>query len=65
MKLVLFEKKKMESIIFNLKKILTEENKELSSVHSGNVNKIKLPAKLPYLTMFRIENNEEEMCISE
>ena len=40
----------------NFKKILTETNKELESVHSGNVNKIKLPGKLPYLTMFRIEN---------
>lgn len=40
----------------NFKKILTETNKELESVHSGNVNKIKLPCKLPYLTMFRVEN---------
>ena len=40
----------------NFKKILTETNKELESVHSGNVNKIKLPGILPYLTMFRIEN---------
>lgn len=40
----------------NFKKILTETNKELESVHSGNVNKIKLPGTLPYLTMFRIEN---------
>ena len=40
----------------NFKKILTETNKELESVHSGNVNKIQLPGKLPYLTMFRVEN---------
>jgi putative protease len=40
----------------NFKKILTETNKELESVHSGNINKIKLPGTLPYLTMFRIEN---------
>ena len=40
----------------NFKKILTETNKELESVHSGNVNKIKLPGTLPYLTMFRVEN---------
>ena len=40
----------------NFKKILTETNKELESVHSGNFNKIKLPGTLPYLTMFRIEN---------
>jgi putative protease len=43
----------------NFKKILTETDKELESVHSGNTNKIKLPGKLPYLTMFRIENKEE------
>ncbi len=40
----------------SLKKILTETNKELESVHSGNTNKIKLPGKLPYLTMFRVKN---------
>ena len=45
----------------NFKKILTETNKELESVHSGNVNKIKLPGKLPYLTMFRIENVEDNI----
>lgn len=44
------------------KKILTETNKELESVHSGNTNKIQLPGKLPYLTMLRVENDEEEMC---
>jgi putative protease len=42
----------------SFKKILTDTNKELESVHSGNINKIKLPARLPYLTMFRIENEE-------
>ena len=42
----------------NFKKILTETGKELESVHSGNVNKIKLPGKLPYLTMFRVQNEE-------
>ncbi|MDD2640425.1 MAG: U32 family peptidase [Arcobacteraceae bacterium] len=47
------------------KKILTETNKELASVHSGNTNKIKLPGKLPYLTMLRVENDEEEMCSNE
>jgi putative protease len=46
------------------KKILTETNKELESVHSGNTNKIKLPGKLPYLTMLRVENDEEESCIN-
>ncbi len=44
----------------SFKKILTEAGKELESVHSGNTNKIKLPGKLPYLTMLRVENEEEE-----
>jgi len=43
----------------NFKKILTQANKELNSVHSGNLNKIKLPSKLPYLTMFRVKNSDE------
>ncbi|WP_419765681.1 MAG: peptidase U32 family protein [Arcobacter sp.] len=42
----------------SFKKILTETDKELESVHSGNINKIKLPGRLPYLTMFRVENEE-------
>ena len=42
----------------NFKKILTETGKEMESVHSGNVNKIQLPGKLPYLTMLRTENTE-------
>ena len=33
----------------SFKKILTESNKELESVHSGNTSKIQLPGKLPYL----------------
>jgi len=37
-------------------KIITEAGKELDSVHSGNINKILLPGKLPYLTIFRVEN---------
>ena len=45
----------------NFKKILTDTNKELESVHSGNVNKIQLPCKLPYLTMFRVENIGENI----
>ncbi|WP_044417471.1 peptidase U32 family protein [Halarcobacter anaerophilus] len=51
----------------SFKKILTETNKELESVHSGNTNKIKLPGKLPYLTMLRVENmefNQKESCMS-
>jgi len=38
-----------------LDKILTLNGKELSSVHSGNLNPIKLPCKLPYLTFLRKE----------
>ncbi len=36
-----------------LDKILTKNGKELSSVHSGNQNPIRLPCKLPYLTFLR------------
>ena len=36
-----------------LDKILTLNGKELNSVHSGNLNPIKLPCKLPYLTFLR------------
>ncbi|MCK9337204.1 MAG: U32 family peptidase [Arcobacteraceae bacterium] len=42
------------------KKITTIDNKELESVHSGNINPIKLPCKLPYLTIFRVEADEVE-----
>jgi putative protease len=40
------------------KKIMTQTDKQLDSVHSGNTNKIKLPGKLPYLTMFRVKSEE-------
>ena len=36
-----------------LDKIMTLNGKELSSVHSGNQNPIKLPCKLPYLSFLR------------
>ena len=36
-----------------LDKIITKNEKELSSVHSGNQNPIKLPCKLPYLSFIR------------
>jgi putative protease len=40
-----------------LKKIVTLQGKELKAVHSGNLNPIKLPCKLPYLTFLRkLEN---------
>ena len=50
-------KKENAKFYIKFKKILTKDEKELSSVHSGNLNPIKLPAKLPYLTMFRVEVN--------
>jgi len=42
-------------------KIITESDKELESVHSGNVNPIKLPGKLPYMTMLRTKTEEENI----
>ena len=47
------------------KKIITELDKELSSVHSGNTNPIKLPGKLPYMTMLRTKSdfdNKDTSC---
>lgn len=44
----------------SFKRIVTELGKELESVHSGNTNPIKLPGKLPYMTMFRVENPDWE-----
>ncbi len=41
------------------KKIITESGKELESVHSGNTNPIKLPSKLPYMTMLRVKTVTE------
>ena len=38
-----------------LNKIITKSGKELEAVHSGNLNPIKLPCKLPYLTFLRKE----------
>ncbi|PHO09966.1 collagenase-like protease [Malaciobacter canalis] len=55
-------KKEDGKYYINFKKILTDTNKELDSVHSGNTNKIKLPCKLPYLTMLRIKNEDEGSC---
>ena len=43
------------------KKIITQSDKELESVHSGNVNPIKLPGKLPYMTMLRTQMEEENI----
>jgi len=47
-------------------KIITESEKELESVHSGNTNPIKLPGKLPYMTMLRTKSdlpNEQTSCL--
>jgi putative protease len=41
--------------LLKLNKIITQSGKELSSVHSGNLNPIRLPCKLPYLTFLRKE----------
>ena len=43
----------------SFKQIITKEGKILDSVHSGNINPIKLPCKLPYLTIFRTLADEE------
>ncbi len=51
-------KKEDGKYYIKFKKIITESGKELESVHSGNVNPIKLPTKLPYLTIFRIETED-------
>jgi len=45
--------KKDNKWILKLYKIVTKDNKELKAVHSGNLNPIKLPCKLPYLTFLR------------
>jgi putative protease len=42
------------------KKIETNSGKHLDSVHSGNVNPIKLPGKLPYMTMLRVLSDEPD-----
>jgi len=46
-------------VMFN--KILTQTDKELESVHSGNTNPIKLPGRLPYMTMLRVKT-ESSSC---
>ena len=48
---------KEDRYYISFKKIETETGKSLDSVHSGNTNKIKLPGKLPYLTIFRVKND--------
>ena len=48
--------KKDDKWILVLNKIETLNGKILDSVHSGNLNPIKLPCKLPYLTFLRKED---------
>ncbi len=48
--------KKDDKWILVLNKIETQNGKILDSVHSGNLNPIKLPTKLPYLTFLRKED---------
>jgi len=54
-------KKEDAKYYINFKKIITKDDKLLDAVHSGNTNPIKLPGKLPYLTMFRVEVNFEDL----
>ena len=44
--------------LLTFKKITTKEGKELDCVHSGNVNDILLPIKLPNYTILRREIKE-------
>jgi putative protease len=56
-------KKENGKYYITFKKIITQTGKELDAVHSGNTNPIKLPIKMPYLTMFRMEAKKgEESC---
>ena len=41
------------SLWITFKKLITESEKELDSVHSGNTNKIKLPIEFPKYSFFR------------
>jgi len=54
-------KKEDGKFYIRFNKIITATDKELESVHSGNVNPIKLPGKLPYMTMLRTKSEEENI----
>jgi putative protease len=45
--------KKENTYFINFKKIITQKEKELESVHSGNTNPIKLPSKFPLCSFLR------------
>jgi putative protease len=57
-------KKEDGKYFVKFKKIVTKDDKELDSVHSGNTNPIKLPGTLPYMTMLRIKAEECDECSS-
>jgi len=48
-----------ETYYVTFKKLIAENGKEWESVHSGNVNPIRLPIKLPSYTFLRIPATEE------
>ncbi|MBU1642797.1 U32 family peptidase [bacterium] len=51
--------KEGETYYITFKKLIAENGKVLESVHSGNVNPIKLPTRLPPYTFLRIPATEE------
>ena len=53
--------KEDEKVYISFKKILAKSGKELESVHSGNLNPIKLPAKLPAFSILRKPVDEESI----
>ncbi len=53
-------KKENGKYYISFKKIITQSEKELESVHSGNTNPIKLPGKLPYMTMLRVQTQFDD-----
>lgn len=46
-------------VYMKLKQLLAQNNKVWDEVHSGNVNPIKLPTKLPSYTFLRIPSHED------
>ena len=51
-------------IYLKLKQLLCENKKILESVHSGNLNPITLPTKMPAYTFFRISSEKIPVCIT-
>ncbi|PAF48357.1 protease [Helicobacter sp. 12S02634-8] len=43
-----------------LYKIILQNNQELSEIHSGNINPVRLPHKLPAYSFLRIQTNSKE-----